>query len=84
MIDKRPWGWMLKVFDFKTAWLKLIRAKGRTSLQKHAKRDEYFAGIWKVRRNEVHRLQRGIFIELSIGDCREDDIVRIEDDFERK
>lgn len=83
MIDIRPWGWMVKLVDLKFAWFKFIRVIGRTSLQKHKKRDEYFVGVWRVKRNEEHRLQRGFFIEISLGDCKEEDIERLSDDYGR-
>ena len=54
------------------------------------KQKEYPAFLrshWVILPKDIHRATSGpdglVFIETQIGDCREDDIVRIEDDFGR-
>ena len=80
---KRPWGKMWKLIYFKNFWLKLIWVKERTSLQSHAKRDEWHIGINKVPAGQKHRLTKGVFIELALGEPKEEDIIRYEDDYGR-
>ena len=42
---------------------------------------------WVIKRHQVHRATAGvdglIFIETQIGDCREEDIIRLDDDYGR-
>tara|TARA_R100001443_G_scaffold14862_1_gene24754 strand:- start:728 stop:949 length:222 start_codon:yes stop_codon:yes gene_type:complete len=42
---------------------------------------------WVIRQKETHRATAGvdglIFIETQTGDCREEDIVRLQDDYGR-
>ena len=83
MIVSRPWGLFVKLLHTSSVWLKLLFIKGQTSYQSHSKRDEYFIGVFKVPRGEKHRLSRGIYIELGIGEPNEDDIVRYEDNYDR-
>ena len=79
----RPWGWMVKLISLPKFWLKIIRVKGRTSLQSHNDRTEYHFGFYKVNPGEKHRMQHGIFLELALGKPREEDIIRYEDDYGR-
>lgn len=83
MINRRPWGVMAKLISLPFFWLKLIYVSGRTSLQYHNDRTEWHIGIYKVNPKEIHRMQHGVFIELAFGKPREDDIVRLEDDYGR-
>lgn len=82
--ESRPWGWFLKLIHTKRFWIKFIWAPGRTSSQKHTDRDEWHFGLYKVKRGEIHRLSHGAFIEVAVGRPREDDIIRIEDDYGRE
>jgi hypothetical protein len=89
-VDRRPWGWMVKLIDFwkMGLWLKLIRVSSghRTSLQYHRMRSELHIGshgLHYVPRNQWHRLESGIYLEIAWGVCREGDIVRIQDDYGR-
>ena len=84
MIDRRPWGWMLKLVSWHTYWLKFILVRGRTSLQSHKERDEWHFGLYKIAKGEKHRLFKGVYLELAVGKPREEDIVRYEDDYGRK
>lgn len=87
MIDRRPWGWMIKFIHTKKFWLKLIRVTGRTSLQSHRFRTEYhisIKGIKKIKLREKHRIISGWYIELAFGRPNEYDIIRHEDDYGRK
>lgn len=79
----RPWGRMYKLISLPFMWVKLLFVRGRTSLHKHAERDEYFIGFYKVKRGELHRHNRGFYIELAIGRPREEDVERKEDDYNR-
>lgn len=83
MIYKRPWGYFIKFIDTGKMWIKFLDVSGRTSLQSHALRDEYFIGFYKVKRGEKHRLNRGKYLELAIGVTKESDIKRYEDDYGR-
>lgn len=87
MLDRRPWGWMIKVIHTKKFWLKLIKVTGRTSLQSHRFRTEYHIsvkGIKKIKLREKHRMTPGMYIELAFGLPSEHDIKRYEDDYGRK
>lgn len=81
---KRPWGVMYKLIHTKRFWLKLIKVHGRTSLQSHKQRSEYWIGITKIKKNVKHRLLPGWYIELAFGSPKEEDIIRYEDDYGRK
>jgi hypothetical protein len=85
--QSRPWGWMLTLFSTKHLWLKILRVKGRTSLQKHAKRTELHVGTSGVRlvsQDTIHRLGNETCLELAWGEPLEEDIVRLEDDYFRQ
>lgn len=81
---KTPWGRMWKLAEGKKFWIKILFVRGRTSLQSHAEREEWHLGFYRVKKGEKHRLQRGLFLELALGNPFEDDIVRHEDDYGRK
>ncbi len=83
ILMKRPWGWMLRLIKTKKFWLKLIFARERTSLQSHKERTEWHIGIYKVPKNEKHRLNKGIYLEFALGNPKEEDITRYEDDYGR-
>jgi len=80
---ERPWGKMWKLIKTKKFWLKFIFVRGRTSLQSHSERTEWHIGIYKVSKNEKHRLNKGIYLELALGNPNEEDITRYEDDYGR-
>ena len=80
---KKPWGKMWKIIGNKKFWLKFIWVRGRTSLQSHAEREEWHFGIYKIPKNEKHRLLKGFYIELATGHPKEEDIIRYEDDYGR-
>jgi hypothetical protein len=85
-IDRRPWGMMLKIIHTQRFWLKYICVRGRTSTQSHKHRTEYHVsirGIRKILPNEVHRMDRGYYLELAFGFPAEEDIIRYEDDYGR-
>lgn len=84
--DRRPWGSMVKLIHTKHFWLKCIVVHGRTSLQSHSRRTEYHlgtTGIKKVVPGKIHRMTRGIYLEIAVGDPQEEDITRYEDDYGR-
>jgi D-beta-D-heptose 7-phosphate kinase/D-beta-D-heptose 1-phosphate adenosyltransferase len=83
ILMKKPWGWMLRLVKIKKFWLKLIFVRERTSLQSHKERTEWHIGIYKIPKNERHRLLKGFYIEFAFGDPKEEDIVRYEDDYGR-
>ena len=77
---------MLTLFSTKHLWLKILRVKGRTSLQKHAKRSELHIGVKGVRLigpHTIHRIGNETVLEIAWGEPLEEDIVRFEDDFGR-
>lgn len=74
---------MITLLKGKGFWLKFLFVKGRTSLQSHRNRDEWVLGVYKVRKGEVHRMSHGMFFEVALGECSEDDITRYEDDYGR-
>ena len=80
---KKPWGKMWRLIKTKKFWLKLIFVRERTSLQSHKERTEWHIGIYKIPKNERHRLLKGFYIEFAFGDPKEEDIVRYEDDYGR-
>jgi len=75
---------MWKLLSFPKFWLKFLWVRDRTSLQSHNNRTEYHLGIYKVKPGEKHRMQHGIFLELAVGRPEEGDVIRYEDDFNRK
>lgn len=83
----RPWGWMLTIFSAPGIWLKILRVRGRTSLQYHHTRSELQIGTGGIRfvpALQNHRVERGIWLELAWGSSvREGDIVRLDDDYGR-
>ena len=81
---KTPWGKMYRLINLKRFWFKILFVRGRTSLQSHKDRTEWHLGLYKVNPNEKHRLQNGVFFEIAIGDLRENDIIRYEDDYGRR
>ncbi len=81
--EVRPWGWMWRVVEFRRWWVKVLGVRGRTSLQRHGKRGEWFVGVMKVKAGEWHRLGRGLYLEVGHGECEEGDIERAEDDYGR-
>ena len=81
---------MWKIISTRRFWIKLIWVRGRTSIQFHRFRNEYHFGIRKAKlylkfvpRGFVHRLDRGIYIEIATGKPLEEDIIRLEDDYGR-
>lgn len=73
---------MVKLIHTKRFWLKCIVVRGRTSLQSHKERTEYhlcIRGIKKIVPGELHRMTRGIYLELAVGSPQEEDIVRQEE-----
>jgi cytidyltransferase-like protein len=80
---KKPWGKMWRLIKTKKIWLKIIAVKSKTSLQSHTERTEWHIGIYKIPKNEKHRLTKGIYLELALGKPKEEDIIRYEDDYGR-
>ena len=67
--------------------MKIILVKGRTSLQSHKRRTEYHISIKSIKRitpNQIHRMTKGLYVELAFGLPHEEDITRYEDDYGRK
>ncbi len=83
ILTKKPWGKMWTFIKNRRFWFKFLFITGRTSLQSHKERTEYQCGIWEVKPNEKHIMQHGIFVELAIGNPKEEDITRYEDDYGR-
>lgn len=84
--QRRPWGWMVKLWHSKKLWIKLIRVYTRNSLQSHKNRTEYHVTFWGIKvvpPQEVHRMTKGWYIEIATGEPAEDDIVRYQDDYGR-
>lgn len=82
----RPWGVMWKLIHTKHFWMKIIKVNGRTSLQSHEYRHEYHISIHGIRHvgvGELHRMVKGLYIELAFGEPFEEDITRYEDDYGR-
>ena len=80
---KKPWGKMWTLIRTKKFWSKFIAVQSRTSLQSHSQRTEWHIGIYRIPKNEKHRLLKGFYIELAFGNPKEEDIIRYEDDFGR-
>lgn len=77
---------MLTLLQTKHLWLKILRVKGRTSLQKHERRSELHVstkGIRIVPPNTIHRLGNTWCFEVAWGLPEESDIIRVEDDYGR-
>lgn len=90
MRQKRPWGWFVTLIKRPTWWLKFLYVSGRTSLQYHNDRAEYVFGIrptklvfTRIKPWQEHRMENGIYFEVATGKPSEDDIVRIQDDYNR-
>lgn len=81
--EKRPWGWMIKLWHSKRFWIKFLYVPRRTSLQHHEYRTEYHIGISKIAPGDRHRMSKGLFFEVATGDPDEADIIRHDDDFGR-
>ena len=81
--EKRPWGRMWKFIHTKKFWLKFLWVTGRTSYQAHKDRSEWHLGLYKVNPMEKHRLHRGAYVEVAMGEPKEDDVIRYEDDYDR-
>ena len=85
MIVKKPWGTYEVLLDEPTYKVKriVVHPYERFSLQYHKHREEH----WVILPTYKHRATAGpnglIFIETQTGDCREEDIVRLEDDYGR-
>lgn len=77
---------MLLLIRTKRFWVKILRVRGRTSLQSHNERSELHISFNSVKRipvKTVHRMTRGWYLELAWGRPVEEDIVRYEDDYNR-
>lgn len=86
VFQTRPWGWMVKLIHTKHFWMKLIWVSTRNSLQSHEKRTEWHLSFWSIRKipvKDIHRMTRGLYIEIAIGEPKEGDIKRYEDDYGR-
>lgn len=81
---QRPWGYMVKLLWGRGFWLKFLRVRGRTSLQSHSRRTEWHFGLYRVDPGDVHRMQKGWFVELAVGEPDESDITRYRDDYGRR
>ena len=87
--QRRPWGWMIKIWHSKNIWIKLLHVYTRNSLQSHENREEYhirLPWVWLskfIAKKEVHRMTRGWYIEIATGTPTENDITRYEDDYGR-
>ena len=85
MIVKKPWGTYEVLLDEPNYKVKriVVHPYERFSLQYHKHREEH----WVILPKELHRATAGsnglVFIETQTGDCREEDIVRLEDDYGR-
>lgn len=90
MIERRPWGWMIRLIATKWFWIKVIRVKKdqRTSLQYHNNRAEIHLCPTRLPQlvwfEEDHRMECGLYLEFAFGsEVSEDDIVRLADDYHR-
>ena len=85
MIVKKPWGTYEVLLDEPNYKVKriVVHPYERFSLQYHKHREEH----WVILPTELHRATAGpnglVFIETQTGDCREEDIIRLEDDYGR-
>jgi len=90
LLTKKPWGWFVKLLHLRCFWIKIIRVRRgqRTSLQKHSERSELHVKLFPpsirlYKRRQLHRMTEGLYIEFAWGKPIEDDIERVEDDYER-
>ena len=77
---------MITFISTQKFWMKFLLVRGRTSLQSHSNRTEYhisIRGIQKVKPQKIHRINRGMYIEIATGEPHENDIIRYEDDYGR-
>lgn len=88
----RPWGYFIVLFNIKFVLIKkiVIYPHKRTSLQKHFYRSEIWISnkIEFIPKNKIHRIENNtnkdiVIYEIQIGNCFEEDIKRIEDDYGR-
>jgi len=82
--QKRPWGYFQILLKGKKWWLKKIALEnGATSLQSHKERDEIW--ILYIPKGTQHKIKgKGAFHEIAIGNPKEEDIKRYQDDYGRK
>ena len=84
-IEHKPWGSYEVLLDEPNYKVKriVVDAYQRFSLQYHKHREEH----WVILPKERHRATAGpdglVFIETQTGICKEDDIIRLEDDYDR-
>ena len=84
-IEYRPWGSYEVLLDEPNYKVKriVLNPYERFSLQYHKGREEH----WVILPKEIHRATAGpnglVFIETQTGICKEDDIIRLEDDYGR-
>lgn len=85
MIDRRPWGWFIRLFNTPFFWVKLIKIHPghRTSLQSHKMRSEIHLSIQYFGKERKHRMNEGLYLEFAFGRPVENDIERYEDDYGR-
>jgi len=89
MYERKPWGYVLKLFWLPWVWLKFIHVKPghQNSLHIHYKRNELVLKLpfhfFSVRKEEPHRLLSGNYLEFAYGRPEETDIKRLEDDYAR-
>lgn len=89
MFETKPWGFTIKLFGFPKVWLKFIVVKvgHRNSLHIHHERQEVLFKFpfrfSKIAKEEPHRLLPGVYFEFAYGKPREDDVLRMEDDYSR-
>ena len=95
---KRHWGHYEVLATgpgYKVKRLTIMPGK-RTSLQKHEFRDEHWVVVsgrskgakYKIPKGRVHRIINNqqkpvVYIEVQVGKCYENDIIRLEDDYGR-
>lgn len=90
-IVKKPWGHyevLLEGPGWKVKHI-VVKEGHRTSLQYHQYRGERMVFLqtgdsWYTPPMSHHRLLPGEYVEVQLGTCDEDDIVRIEDDYRRE
>ena len=71
----KQWGYSKILLEGKGWWFKRLIIDGHTSLQRHKKRDEMF--IFYVPAGVKHQIKgKGNILEFSVGDPREEDIIR--------
>lgn len=89
-LPDRPWGRMWMVTQWPWLWVKIIHVrKGqRTSNQYHQHRAEFHFRLndlrWRVvKRDILHRMKPGLYVEIAWGRPDEADIIRLSDDYGR-